>query len=109
MIPDEGVVILMVAGALFAIGVFSLVSRGNLIKMVMGLELLGKGVSLLFVLGGYLSGNTGVSQAVVFTLIAIEAVVAGLALALALVILARRVWKTFDIAAISRLSPGGER
>jgi len=107
MIPDEGVVILMVVGALFAIGVFSLVSRGNLIKMVMGLELLGKGVSLLFVLGGYLSGNTGVSQAVVFTLIAIEAVVAGLALAL--VILARRVWKTFDIAAISRLSPGGER
>jgi len=107
MMPDEGVVILIVAGALFAIGVFSLVSRGNLIKMVMGLELLGKGVSLLFVLGGYLSGNTGVSQAVVFTLIAIEAVVAGLALAL--VILARRVWKTFDIAAISRLSPGGER
>jgi multisubunit Na+/H+ antiporter MnhC subunit len=107
MMPDEGVVILMVAGAFFAIGVFSLVSRGNLIKMVMGLELLGKGVSLLFVLGGYLSGNTGVSQAVVFTLIAIEAVVAGLALAL--VILARRVWKTFDIAAISRLSPGGER
>ena len=107
MIPDEGVVILMVVGALFAIGVFSLVSRGNLIKMVMGLELLGKGVSLLFVLGGYMSGNTGVSQAVVFTLIAIEAVVAGLALAL--VILAKRVWKTFDIAAISRLSPGGER
>jgi len=107
MMPDEGVVILIVAGALFAIGVFSLVSRGNLIKMVMGLELLGKGVSLLFVLGGYLSGNTGVSQAVVFTLIAIEAVVAGLALAL--VILAKRVWKTFDIAAISRLSPGGER
>lgn len=107
MMPDEGVVILIVAGALFAIGIFSLVARGNLIKMVIGLELLGKGVSLLFVLGGYLAGNTGISQAVVFTLIAIEAVVAGLALAL--VILARRVWKTFDIAAISRLSPGGER
>ncbi len=107
MMPDEGMVILIVAGALFATGIFSLVGRCNLIKMVMGLELLGKGVSLLFVLGGYLAGNTGVSQAVVFTLIAIEAVVAGLALAL--VILARRVWKTFDIAAISRLSPGGER
>jgi LPXTG-motif cell wall-anchored protein len=107
MMPDEGVVILIVAGALFATGLFSLIARCNLIKMVMGLELLGKGVSLLFILGGYLSGNTGESQAVVFTLIAIEAVVAGLALAL--VILARRVWKTFDIAAISRLSPGGER
>lgn len=107
MIPDEALVILVVAGALFAIGLFCLIARSNLIKMVMGLELLGKGVSLLFVLGGYHSGATGESQAVVFTLIAIEAVVAGLALAL--VILARRVWKTFDIAAISRLSPGGER
>jgi LPXTG-motif cell wall-anchored protein len=106
MIPDEGVVILIVAGALFATGISSLMARGNLIKMVMGLELLGKGVSLLFILGGYLSGNTGESQAVVFTLIAIEAVVAGLALAL--VILAKRVWKTFDIAAIPRV-PGGER
>jgi multisubunit Na+/H+ antiporter MnhC subunit len=107
MIPDEGIVILIVAGGLFAIGIFSLIARSDLIKMVIGLELLGKGVSLLFILGGYLSGDTGVSQAVVFTLIAIEAVVAGLALAL--VILARRVWKTFDIAIISHLSPGGER
>jgi len=105
--PDEGVVLLIVAGALYATGLYSLVARSNLIKMVMGLELLGKGVSLLFILGGYLSGNTGVSQAVVFTLIAIEAVVAGLALAL--VILARRVWNISDIAAISRLFPGGER
>ncbi len=107
MMPGEGVVILVVAGALFATGLFCLIARCNLIKMVIGLELLGKGVSLLFVLGGYLSGDTGVSQAVVFTLIAIEAVVAGLALAF--VILARRAWKTLDIAAISRLSPGGER
>jgi len=107
MMQDEGMVILIVAGALFATGFFSLVARCNLIKMVMGLELLGKGVSLLLILGGYLSGNTGVSQAMVFTLIAIEAVVAGLALAF--VILARRIWKTFDIAAISRLSPGGGR
>lgn len=106
MIPDEGVVILIVAGALFAIGISGLIARGNLIKMVMGLELLGKGVSLLFILGGYLFGTTGESQAIVFTLIAIEAVVAGLALSL--VILAKRVWKTFDIAAIPRIA-GGER
>jgi NADH-quinone oxidoreductase subunit K len=107
MTPDEGLVILIVAGTLFATGLFCLIARSNLIKMVMGLEFLGKGVSLLFVLGGYSSGTTGESQAVVFTLIAIEAVVAGLALAL--VIIARRVWNTFDLAAIPRLPPGGER
>jgi NADH-quinone oxidoreductase subunit K len=102
MIPVEAPVILLVAGALFAIGLASLVARCNVIKMVMGLEFLGKAISLLFILGGYLSGDVGVSQAVVITLIAIEAVVAGVALAL--VILLRRVYKTFDIAAISRLS-----
>jgi NADH-quinone oxidoreductase subunit K len=106
MIPVEAPVILLVAGALFAIGLASLVARCNVIKMVMGLEFLGKGVSLIFVLGGYLAGDVGVSQAVVITLIAIEAVVAGVALAL--VILMRRVYKTFDIAAITRLSRGGD-
>ena len=42
----------------------------------------------------------------VITIIAIEAVVAGVALAL--VILLRREYKTFDIATISRLSRGGD-
>jgi len=104
MIPAGAQVILLVAAALFAIGLASLIARCNLIKMVMGLEFLGKGISLLFVLGGYLAGDVGVSQAVVITLIAIEAVVAGVALAL--VILLRRVYRTFDIAAITRLSRG---
>jgi multisubunit Na+/H+ antiporter MnhC subunit len=99
-------VILAVAGSLFAVGLFSLIARSHLIKMVMGLEFLGKGVSLIFILGGFIAGNVAVSQAVVFTLIAIEAVVAGLALALAIVL--RRTYRTFDSAAILRQA-GGER
>jgi len=89
-----------VAGALFASGLFCLIARRHLIRMVMGLELLGKGVSLVFILGGYLAGDVGVSQAIVFTLIAIEAVIAGLALALAIVL--RRTHRTFDSVAILR-------
>ena len=100
-------VIIVVAAALFVVGLSALIARPGLIRMVMGLELLGKGVSLVFILGGYLAGDTGVSQAVVFTLIAIEAVVAGLALAV--VILARHLAKTFDIAGIARLASGGDR
>jgi len=106
MIPAEVPVILLVSGALFAIGLASLIARCNTIKMVMGLEFLGKGVCLLFILGGYLAGDAGVSQAVAITIIAVEAVVAGVALALA--ILLRRVYKTFDIALVSRLLQGGD-
>ncbi|MCX6689927.1 MAG: NADH-quinone oxidoreductase subunit K [Methanoregula sp.] len=105
MISSVAIVGMIIAGALFAIGLACLMARRNLIKMVMGLEFLGKGVSLIFILGGYLSGEMGLSQAVVFTIIAIEAVVAGLALAL--VILARKRWQTFDSAAIFRLTRGG--
>ena len=82
MILSITTAVLITAGALFIVGLACLVARQNLIKLVMGLEFLGKGVSLLFVLGGYLAGDVGLSQAVVFTLIAIEAVVAGVALAL---------------------------
>lgn len=98
--------LVLVAGALFAVGLACLIARSHLIKMVMGIEFLGKAVSLIFILSGYLSGDVGASQAVVFTLIAIEAVVAGVALAL--VILIKRVWKTFDNATMTRLLQGGD-
>ena len=83
MIGPEALVLLTVAGALFAIGLMCLIARSNLVKMVIGLEILGKGVSLVFVTAGYLNGDVAMSQAVVFTLIIIEAVVAGVALLLA--------------------------
>jgi multisubunit Na+/H+ antiporter MnhC subunit len=106
MIGPEALVLLTVSGALFAVGLMCLIARANLVKMVIGLEILGKGVSLVFVTAGYLNGNVGMSQAVVFTLIIIEAVVAGVALAL--VILAKRTWGTLDIASITRKVRGGE-
>jgi NADH:ubiquinone oxidoreductase subunit K len=105
VIQPETLLLVTVAVSLFAIGHACLIARTNLIKMVMGIEFCGKGVSLFFILGGYLAGDMAHAQAVVFTLIAIEAVVAGLALAL--VILLKRFWKTFDTAGIYRFTGGG--
>ena len=107
MIGPEALILLTVSGALFAVGLMCLIARANLVKMVIGLEILGKGVSLVFVTAGYLNGNVGTSQAVVFTLIIIEAVVAGVALAL--VILAKRTGGNLDIASITRKGRGGGR
>ncbi len=73
--------------------------------MVIGLELLGKAASLLIILGGYRAGDVDLSQAVVFTLIAIEAVVAGVALAL--VVLLARTGIDIDSDAVARLARGG--
>ena len=107
MIEPEIFVLLGIAGALFTIGIVSLMTRVNLIKIVIGLEFLGSSVSLIIITGGYLAGDVGMSQAVVFTLITIEAVIA--AVALALVIVVKRKWKTLDITAIARnMQEGGQ-
>jgi NADH-quinone oxidoreductase subunit K len=94
MIASGSLAILGIAGALFATGLACLISRIHLIKLVMGLQFIEKSVCLVFILGGYLSGSSGTSQTVVFIIIAIEAVVT--AVALALVIIIKRTWNTFD-------------
>jgi multisubunit Na+/H+ antiporter MnhC subunit len=71
-----GIVALVVAGLL------ALVLKPNLIKVLIGLELLGKAATLTFILGGFLANDLGRAQAIVFTVIVIEVIVAALALAL---------------------------
>lgn len=97
--------IFLASVSLFAVGLACMIARGHLIKMIMGLEFCGKGACLLFIAGGYAAGHTGISQAVVITIIAIEAVVAGVALALA--ILLKKTYGTLDSATIFRQA-GGE-
>jgi len=98
------VVLLAAALGLFAVGLATLVGRSDLIRMVIGLEFLGKGASLVLITAGFAAGDTGISQAVVFTLIAIEAVVA--AVALALVILVKRTTGSLDASMAGRSSRG---
>ena len=98
--------VIAASASLFAIGIACLIARRHLIKMIMGLEFCGKGVCLLFIAGGYAAGQTGVSQAVVVTIIAIEAVIAGVGLALA--ILLKKRFGTLDSAAIFRQASGEE-
>jgi NADH-quinone oxidoreductase subunit K len=55
-----------------------MVSR-NLIRVLIGVELLTKAVTLLLVAAGYLSGQSGLAQALVITLIVVEVVVVAVA------------------------------
>ena len=93
---------LVTVASLFGLGLYCLISKSNLVKMVIGIELMGKAVTLSFILGGFINGNTGLSQGVVFTIIAIEAVVA--ALALALIIVGKGVFDTLDVEVMNAKS-----
>ena len=60
---------------LFIIGFYCLLATFNLIRALIGVELLIKAVTLLIVVAGFVSGHMALAQALVITLIVIEVVV----------------------------------
>ncbi len=80
----EAWVVLAAAGivGLFGVGLYAIAARRNLVKVLLGLQILGKAATLTFVLAGFLLGDLGRAQAIIFTIIVIEVVVVALALAL---------------------------
>lgn len=87
--------------ALFAIGFLALVGKRSLVKVLLGLQVLGKAATLTFLLGGYLLDDLGRAQAIVFTVIVIEVIIA--ALALAMMVNVYRTTGTLSVSAIRRL------
>ncbi|MCX5778530.1 MAG: NADH-quinone oxidoreductase subunit K [Elusimicrobia bacterium] len=57
------------------IGVYCIVVTHNLIRVLIGVEILTKAVTLLLIIAGYVTNNTAFAQSLIITLIVVEAVV----------------------------------
>jgi multisubunit Na+/H+ antiporter MnhC subunit len=57
------------------IGIYCVLVTRNLVRALIGLEVLVKAVTLLLVVAGYVSGHEALAQSLVITLIVIEVVV----------------------------------
>lgn len=75
--------ILTTAAVLFITGFYTLLATRNLLRLLIALEILTKGVTLLLAYAGYLNGGTVLAQTFVITLIIIEVVVAVVAAGIA--------------------------
>jgi multisubunit Na+/H+ antiporter MnhC subunit len=60
-------------------GIYCLVMTRNFIRVLIGLEIMTKAVTLLIIIAGYASGRLALAQAIVITLIVIEVVVISVA------------------------------
>jgi NADH-quinone oxidoreductase subunit K len=60
---------------LFIAGLYCILVTRNLMRVLIGLELLTKAVTLLLIVSGYAIGRAALAQSVVITLIVIEVVV----------------------------------
>jgi multisubunit Na+/H+ antiporter MnhC subunit len=65
---------------LFIIGIYCVVATHNLIRVLIGLELLIKAVTLLFIAVGFIGSHEAIAQALVVTMIVVEAVVMTIAM-----------------------------
>jgi len=69
---------------LLIIGIYCMLVTFNLIRALIGIEILIKGVTLLLIVVGYITNNTALTQALVITLIVIEAVIMAVAVGVVL-------------------------
>jgi multisubunit Na+/H+ antiporter MnhC subunit len=83
MIPTDALVVLktywIFIVPLAVAGVYCLVATRNFIRVLIGLELMTKAVTLLIIVAGYASGRLALAQALVVTLIVVEVVVISVA------------------------------
>ncbi|MFH0801941.1 MAG: NADH-quinone oxidoreductase subunit K [bacterium] len=86
---------------LFVTGIYCIMVTRNFIRVLIGLEILTKAVTLLIVLAGFATGHIALAQAYVVTLIVIEVVV--IAVAAGIVIGVFRVNKSLDVTKLRNL------
>ena len=86
---------------LFIIGGYALLATRNLLRILIGIEVLNKGVTLLLITAGYLTGRTYLIQPVIITMIVVEAVI--IAVAAGVVIAAYRANGTVNVRSLRNL------
>jgi NADH:ubiquinone oxidoreductase subunit K len=96
----EGVGLCAVLG-LLAVGFYALLASRNLIKVVIGLQLLVKGAVLALVLAGTANGRLHVAQSLAVTVIVADTIVAVIGMALAVQV--RRRTGSMDVKRLSIL------
>lgn len=86
---------------LFGIGLYCLLMTRNLIKMIIGLQILVKGAMLVLIFVGQSQGQPSVGQSMALTVIVADTIVAVIGLALAVQV--KRHVGSLDLADISKL------
>ena len=66
-------------GLLLVAGFYCIIVTRNSIRVLIGIELLSKAVTLMIILAGHVTGRTALAQALVITFIIIEVVVLAVA------------------------------
>ncbi len=86
---------------LFCIGLYTMIVSKNMLRILIGFEIMAKGVTLAIITAGSVNGKIAFSQALAITVIVIEVVF--IAIALAIVMLTQKNKRSLDIRKLTNL------
>jgi NADH:ubiquinone oxidoreductase subunit K len=89
------------AALLICIGLYCLLTMKNMVKLLIGIEIMAKGVTLAVIATGLAKDNLLLAQSLVISVIVVD--VAVLATALAIVISINRHTKSLDVRKLTKL------
>lgn len=96
------VVMFIFAGLLiFMIGIYFLFGYRNLIRVMLGVEVISKGITLLILSGGIHRMNVDLVQPILVTFIIVETILA--AVMIGIVVVAHKIYGSLDIRLQSKL------
>jgi NADH-quinone oxidoreductase subunit K len=99
---NSPILLLLGCGLLIAmLGLYMLLMYRNLLRLIIGVELIAKGMTLIFLGVGVFRQEVGFIQSLIVTFIIVETVLA--AVMLALVIRAHRIYGSLDVRLLSKL------
>jgi NADH:ubiquinone oxidoreductase subunit K len=99
-LPIPFIVILAIL-SLAGVGIYCLLATRNMIRVIIGLQLIVKGVAMAFILGGNMTSNISLGQTMALTVIVADTIVAVIGLAFAVQV--RHRMGTLDIKELSTL------
>jgi NADH:ubiquinone oxidoreductase subunit K len=85
----------------FMVGVYMLLGYRNLLRIVLSVEVLSKGITLMLLAAGVYRQAVPLAQSLIVTFIIVETILA--AVLLAIIVICQRTNATLDIRSLSRL------
>jgi NADH-quinone oxidoreductase subunit K len=89
------------AALLIGIGIYCLLTMRNTVKLLIGIEIIAKGVTLALIATGWTKNNLLLAQSLVISVIVVD--VAVIATALAIIISINRHTKSLDVRKLTKL------
>lgn len=91
----------IMAFVILGLGLLCLMTGKNMLKMIIGIEIIVQAITISFVNGGFVNGNLALGQSMAITVIAIDVII--VAIGLSLIVLTHKLTNSTSVDDLTRL------